>query len=92
MSVRMLSDPDLRKKGIQFSRQHRHRLIAEGKFPAPVKLGGATIAWVESEIDAWLETKITERDQKLKSSTKAPGSPAQKRGPTRRSAQQENLC
>jgi predicted DNA-binding transcriptional regulator AlpA len=40
MSVRMLSDPDLRKKGIQFSRQHRHRLIAEGKFPAPVKLGG----------------------------------------------------
>jgi prophage regulatory protein len=63
----VLSDPDLRKKGIRFSRRHRHRLIAEGKFPAPVKLGDATNAWVESEIDAWLETKIVERDQKLKS-------------------------
>ena len=34
---------------------------------AKIKLGDATVAWVESEIDAWLETKIVERDQKLKS-------------------------
>jgi prophage regulatory protein len=77
MPVRMLSDRDLRKKGIRFSRQHRHRLIAKGKFPAPVKLGDATVAWVESKIDARLETKTVERDRKLKSETEA-RSPAKK--------------
>jgi prophage regulatory protein len=67
MTVKLLSPSDLEsKKGIRFSRQHRHRLVAEGKFPAPVKLGEATNAWVESKIDAWLEAKIAERDARLK--------------------------
>lgn len=37
--------------------------IREKVFPAPVPLGGGSVAWVESEIDAWIEARIEERDQ-----------------------------
>ena len=36
--------------------------IAEGKFPRPVKTGKRGVAWVESEIDAWIERLIAVRD------------------------------
>jgi prophage regulatory protein len=61
-TMRMLSDEDLKQKGIKFSRQHRHRLIKAGEFPRPVKLGANTNAWPEPEIDRYLEQKIAERD------------------------------
>ena len=36
-----------------------YRLIDEGKFPRPVQLGGTTlVAWVQSEIDAWIAERI----------------------------------
>jgi prophage regulatory protein len=60
--MKLLDDKGLRDKGIKWTRQHRHRLIKAGKFPAPVKLGENTVAWVESEIDAYLEHCIAERD------------------------------
>lgn len=36
-----------------------YKLIAEGGFPAPVKLGRAS-AWIESEVDAWIHARIAE--------------------------------
>ena len=33
---------------------------ADGRFPAPVRLGGRTLRWIESEIDAWLRDRIAE--------------------------------
>ena len=36
--------------------------IAEGWFPAPVKVGARGVRWVEDEIDAYIEAKIAERD------------------------------
>jgi prophage regulatory protein len=59
---RLLDDDGLKAKGINFSRQHRHRLIKAGKFPRPVKLGANTNAWIEAEIDAYIETRISARD------------------------------
>lgn len=32
-------------------------------FPAPVKEGEATAGFVESEVDAWIEARIRERDE-----------------------------
>lgn len=60
--VTCLSFPDLRDRGIRFTRQHLYRLIKANKFPRPIRLGENRLAWVESEIDAYLETKIAERD------------------------------
>lgn len=31
-------------------------------FPKPIKIGKRAVAWLENEIDAWLDTRIAERD------------------------------
>ena len=49
-------------KGISYSRPHLYRLIAAGDFPKPIKLGVHRIAFVESEIDDWIKTRVSERD------------------------------
>ena len=33
-----------------------YRLIKDGKFHAPVKIGTRAVAFVESEIDAWIQS------------------------------------
>ena len=40
-----------------YSRPSLYRLLAEGKFPAPLKLGANRIALVAEEIDRWLATR-----------------------------------
>ena len=41
-------------------RSHAHQLIAEDKFPAPIKLveGGRASAWLESEIREWIAQRV----------------------------------
>jgi prophage regulatory protein len=60
---RVLSFPDLKsEKGIAWSRQQVWRQVKAGKFPAPIKLGEGTAAWLETEIDAWLDERVAERN------------------------------
>lgn len=33
-------------------------LIGEGRFPAPVKIGARAVAFVESEVDEWIDAVI----------------------------------
>lgn len=49
----------LRRCGISNSTLHRR--VCAGDFPAPVPLGSASVAWVESEIDTWIERRIEAR-------------------------------
>ncbi|AJJ21840.1 helix-turn-helix transcriptional regulator [Yersinia enterocolitica] len=35
-----------------------YRLINDGKFPVPVKIGTRAVAFVESEVDAWVHSVI----------------------------------
>lgn len=39
-----------------------YRRIAAGKFPAQVPLGPKSVVWVESEVTAWCEDRIAERE------------------------------
>ena len=64
MGRRLLDEDGLRQKGIKFSRQHRHRLIKEGRFPPPIKVGINTNAWIEDEIDRHIAGLIAARDSK----------------------------
>ena len=64
MSVKFLHYPDLKSRGIRFSRQHIFNLAKAGRFPAPVNIGDATIGFVESEIDAWAADRVAARDAK----------------------------
>jgi prophage regulatory protein len=36
--------------------------IAKGMFPRPIKLGIRSVGWLETEIIAWQEARIAERD------------------------------
>ncbi|HBY84633.1 MAG TPA: transcriptional regulator [Colwellia sp.] len=44
------------------SRNRIYQYINEGRFPANVSLGGRSVAWVESEIEKWIENTIGQRD------------------------------
>jgi len=35
-----------------------YRLISEGRFPSSIKIGIRSVAFVESEIDEWIQTAI----------------------------------
>ena len=32
--------------------------VAAGEFPAPIRLGTRAVGWLESEISAWVESRI----------------------------------
>jgi prophage regulatory protein len=40
-----------------------YRLIEEGRFPRPVPLSTQARGWLESEIEAWIQGRIAERDE-----------------------------
>ena len=58
IQLRVLTLPDLKAKGIPWSRTHLGRLIERGEFPAPFRLGAMTLAWRECDIDAWIAKRI----------------------------------
>jgi len=62
--VVLLDDAGLKQLGISFSRQHRHRLIQQGRFPRPLKVGQNKNAWLASEIHDWIAARVAERDAK----------------------------
>ncbi|WP_449543823.1 helix-turn-helix transcriptional regulator [Enterobacter ludwigii] len=45
---------------IQLSKAWVYKLISQGKFPKPVKIGSRAIAFVESEVDDWINQRIEE--------------------------------
>jgi len=51
----------LRRKQVEsrtgLCRSSLYRMMAEGRFPRQISLGGArAVGWIESEIDRWLES------------------------------------
>jgi len=37
-------------------------LISQGRFPKPVRIGDRAMAWMESDLIAWQQARIAERD------------------------------
>ena len=35
--------------------------IAEGEFPAPIKLGQRSVGWSAAEVEAWIDSRISQR-------------------------------
>ena len=42
------------------SRSTIYRWRAAGRFPAPVVMGGRTLGWIESDVDAWIRERAVE--------------------------------
>jgi len=52
------------KRATGLGRSTIYDLIAEKRFPRPVKLsGGRAVAWLESEVAGWQQERVKERDQ-----------------------------
>ena len=55
----------LRRKQVEarvgLRRSSLYQRIAEGTFPAPIKLGGRAVGWIEAEIAEWLANRVAER-------------------------------
>lgn len=63
---RLVSKKELRTVcGIPYTPQHIARLEAAGKFPKRVKLGPNRVAWLLSEVDAWVNERLTCRDASI---------------------------
>ena len=45
----------IRRTGL--GRSTIYRLIAEQKFPSPVKLAGRAVGWRRSDLDRWIEAR-----------------------------------
>ncbi len=59
--MKLLSKKDVREK-VCYSPQHIARLEKAGKYPKRVRLGQGRVAYVEEEVDQWIEDRIAERD------------------------------
>jgi prophage regulatory protein len=57
-----MSESLLRLPAVQarcgLSRSSIYLKISEGTFPKPISLGARSIAFIESEISSWIETRI----------------------------------
>ena len=46
---------------VPYSASHLWRLERAGQFPKRVRLGGNRVAWLQSEVSAWVESKLASR-------------------------------
>lgn len=54
---RLLRRPEVQRL-TGLSRTGLYDRIRRDEFPAPVSLGGSAVAWVESEVSAWIQARI----------------------------------
>lgn len=60
MNHRIIRLPEvIAKTGL--ARTTLYRMSVSGRFLASISLGGKAIGWVESEIDAWIESAMLAR-------------------------------
>lgn len=60
---RLIRRSEVRER-IGLSTSTLYEMIAAGDFPSPIPIGRQAVAWIESEVDAWIEQKIKQRDNR----------------------------
>lgn len=59
----LLSRHELKALGITVSNSSLLRWEQLGRFPRRIRMAGTTVAWLKSEVDAWLEARAEERSR-----------------------------
>jgi prophage regulatory protein len=62
MTTQLVTYEGLRAKGITLSKSTLLRKERTGEFPTRVQLARRVPAWIESEVDAFIEQKVVARD------------------------------
>ncbi|MCZ6483429.1 MAG: AlpA family phage regulatory protein [Alphaproteobacteria bacterium] len=47
---------------VNYSVPHIDKMVSQGRFPRKIQLGPNKIGFLESEVDAWIEERVRERD------------------------------
>lgn len=55
---RILRWPELLRK-IGYCRTNVYYLTQKGEFPCSIKLGGRAVGWLESEINQWIQDRVS---------------------------------
>jgi prophage regulatory protein len=76
MSEKLLRLAEVQRR-VPYSRSSIYQLASQGKFPKPLSLGARAVAWLESDIDEWIASRID------KSRALAPVAPAPGNGKSR---------
>jgi prophage regulatory protein len=50
------------RQTVPYTPQHILRLEKQGKFPRRVQVGPNRVAWLESEVEAWVAARVAARD------------------------------
>ena len=48
---------------VSISKTQLYRMINAGEFPKPLPIGGHRVAFVEAEVEAWIEQRMKMRDE-----------------------------
>ena len=59
MTERLLQIDEVKAR-VALSKTELYRRIKEGRFPRQVRLSARRVAWVESEIDAWIRSAVAD--------------------------------
>ncbi len=57
MPDRLIALPEVLTK-TSLSRSSLYERMKAGAFPKPIGLGGRRVAWLEGEVDKWINTRI----------------------------------
>lgn len=71
MSEKLLRLAEVQRR-VPYSRSSIYLKISRGEFPAPIDLGARAVAWLESDIDKWIEARIA-KGRALAPVPRAPG-------------------
>ncbi|MDE3157089.1 MAG: AlpA family transcriptional regulator [Acidobacteriota bacterium] len=52
------------KARVGLSRSSIYKMVSAREFPTPVRLGPRAVGWLESEVEAWLASRVQLRDSK----------------------------
>lgn len=58
------------------SRSHIYRLMAEGRFPAAIQITPRVVAWLATEVEAWMAARVAEHQQRRASTALSGGAVA----------------
>ena len=61
--MRFLRLAEVRNR-VPYSKATIYRLIKEGLFPRSYDLGARAVGWLESDIDAWIQTRIDNQSER----------------------------
>ncbi|MHA1092240.1 helix-turn-helix transcriptional regulator [Enterobacter ludwigii] len=57
MSENLIRLPEVQRR-TGYSKAWLYRLMADKRFPASIKIGSRAIAFIESEVDEWINERI----------------------------------